>query len=255
MVVWFSCQRIGYLGENPSGLFVTYITDSPTHALLEDCQKIRLNAKPNLGSVGLVGPMATLGLRNVHRWGQGVGHCLMILLIIYLLFIQYCRSSISSCLHHLFNFGSRGTLGSSLTMRSSILRPLLALACLFIGWAHSMDLDDIDLQDIKASKVLKMIPAGKPGSCADEPMDQILQDAATLAKNAVEAIETLLEGYKIENTDENVKILNMAYISFGVKYDMYDDCNDPELDPKKPMPLVITEGRRRLQTVTCESSL
>ncbi|KAJ5610439.1 hypothetical protein N7510_007158 [Penicillium lagena] len=137
-----------------------------------------------------------------------------------------------------FNLGFRGAFHSPLTMRSSGLRPLLGLFCLFIGWA----LADRTLKDLKASELLEMIPAGKPGSCADEPMDQTLQDAALLAQNAYDAIDKLISNTKIENTDENVNLLNMAYISFGVKYGIYWDCDDPDLDPKKPMPLVITGG-------------
>lgn len=140
-------------------------------------------------------------------------------------------------------------------MRSAGLRLLLVLACLFVGWALTIDIDDSEIEELRASNLLKMIPAGKPGSCADMPVDRALQEAAMLAKNAANAIEKLMENYKIENNDENERLLNMAYISFGVKYKVYDNCDDPELDPKKPMPLVITEGKDRLDTANRKSYL
>lgn len=136
-------------------------------------------------------------------------------------------------------------------MISSRLRPLLVVVCLVVGSVLATDPDDRDPKDLVASELLEMIPAGKKGSCADEPMDQTLQDAAQLAQNAVDAIDTLLFS-TIERTDENVKILNMAYISFGVKYDIATPCEFPDRGSDEPLPFVITEGHDRLNIAHCE---
>ncbi|KAJ5594037.1 uncharacterized protein N7459_000245 [Penicillium hispanicum] len=129
-------------------------------------------------------------------------------------------------------------------MIPSRLQPLLVIVGLVVGSVARTDPEDRDPKDLVASELLEMIPAGKKGSCADEPMDQTLQDAAQLAQNAVDAIDKLLTS-TLERNDENIKILNMAYISFGVRYDVANACEFPELD-EASLPFVITDGHQRL---------
>ncbi|KAJ5102277.1 hypothetical protein NUU61_004499 [Penicillium alfredii] len=124
-------------------------------------------------------------------------------------------------------------------MKPSRVWLLFAVYFLFTGSTIAMDPEDRDPKDIKASEVFEMIPAGKPGSCANQPIDQIVQEAALLAQNAVRALEKLVYSSSVPANDENEKILNMAYVSFGARYDIDMSCegdtdeNDDELAPLK----------------------
>jgi hypothetical protein len=72
---------------------------------------------------------------------------------------------------------------------------------------------------LTASSLFAFIPDGKPGACpsATYDVDTMVQEAATLAQNAINAINTLLAG-NAQPTSQNVNLFQNAASLWGINY-------------------------------------